>query len=227
MSKFPGGIFSKARGKVSGIVFSSARTRQGKLMTARELVIPANPKTDQQQANRSMFKSIQEMVRSVGPSVYRTHWNRGVEDLPGYQSLLSLVRRSYDLTDVFEGDFIAEARNTNPQTLLGDLFSPSIIQCLESSSTSIEVTWDTWGGLNGDASDTVNILLFNGRVDGDQAGWWTVVNDSAVRGDGFVVVNHPAQSVSGITLAVVYFTNFNNPSGEQRSSASWFILNSY
>ena len=89
MSVLTGGIFSKPRGKTGGIVFGAARTRQGKLATARELVPPSNPNTPAQQTQRGKFKSALDIVRRAGSEAYRSDWNRAVGQLPGFQSMLS------------------------------------------------------------------------------------------------------------------------------------------
>lgn len=218
MSKFPGGIFSKARGKTSGIVFSAARTRQGKLMTSRALVIPANPQTPEQQSNRSVFDFVQRAVRSYGPAIYRTGFNRSVEDLPGYQSLLSIIRRSYNesIADVWTAVFVPS------DTLLGDLHFPDSIVITFTGTTDLNVTWSTETGENGAAGDTIHVIAAGQTVDVLDDEQWTWGNDSGTRNSGGVSFEGRASWHDGALIGI-YAESPLNPEGERRSVAKWFI----
>lgn len=223
MSKFPSGIFSKARGKLSGVVFSAARTRKGKLMTARQLVIPANPQTTSQQSNRSIFTFVQDGVRSFGPSVYRDIFNRGVEDLPGYQSLLSLFRRSYTK----HASTVWRATVNNPDTLLGDLHFPDSVTFVSLSGNYLEIDWSTELGDNGSADDEVHLIAMDYQVDTGDDETWGYASGSAVRSDGNIEIERsdPGGGTSwevGARYCLVFFSP-DNPEGERRSLARWFL----
>lgn len=222
MSKFPSGIFSKARGKLSGVVFSAARTRKGKLMTARQLVIPANPQTTDQQSNRSVFSFVQRGVRDFGPGVYRTIFNRGVEDLPGYQSLLSLFRRSYGTIS----STVWRANTVNPDTLLGDLHFPDTVTLVEIADDYLEIDWSTENGDNGSAGDAVYLIAMDLRVDTEDDETWGYAIGEGERSDGniSVVRQGPFGAANwelGAYYALVFF-NGSNPEGERRSLARWY-----
>jgi len=90
MSKLEGGIFSNPSGKTAGIVFGAARTRQGKKVTARQLVPPSNPNTAAQQAQRGKFASVLDIVRFIGAVIYQSDFNRAISQLPGFQSMMSI-----------------------------------------------------------------------------------------------------------------------------------------
>ena len=96
MAKLEGGIFSNPSGKTAGIVFGAARTRQGKKVTARQLVPPSNPNTTEQQAQRSKFSDSLDIVRWLGASVYQSDFNRAISQLPGFQSMMSIFMNAMD-----------------------------------------------------------------------------------------------------------------------------------
>jgi len=132
MSVISGGIFSKPRGKTGGIVFGAARTRQGKLATARELVKPSNPNTSLQQTQRSKFKSALDLVKRIGSTIYRTDWNRSVGQLPGFQSMLSIFLNQMDASK----DLIL-THDVN----LGTLSKPDNLAFASPSAGQIKVSW--------------------------------------------------------------------------------------
>jgi len=96
MARLDGGIFSRPRGKTANIVFGAARTRKGKVVTARELVRPSNPNTSAQQTQRSKFKEALEITRKVGKAIYGSDLNRAVSQLPGFQGLMSIIMNNMD-----------------------------------------------------------------------------------------------------------------------------------
>lgn len=145
MAKQAGGIFGTTKGKVAGIVFSSARTREGKVVTAREKVTPANPKTAEQTLQRNKFSSALGLVKDIGPSIYQADWNRSVQQLPGFQSLMSIILNNIDDSLSF---------NAPPDTSLGNLHFPDTFSPVTGSSPGeIDVTWSNEAGANGLSTD--------------------------------------------------------------------------
>lgn len=146
MATLEGGIFSRPRGKTGGVVFGAARTRKGKLVTSRLLVSPSNPNTTAQQTQRSIFSASQSIVRRLGSAVYRSDWNRSVGQLPGFQSMQSIMMTqmdsSLDLTLV---------NNIN----LGTLEPLLTLEFGVATSDSITLAWDPTVTGNGTASDKV------------------------------------------------------------------------
>ncbi len=91
MAKVKGGITGRPAGKVASLIFGAARGREGKVVTVRELVAPSNPRTPEQQAQRGKFQSSLAYVQGWGPDVYQSDWNRSVGQLPGFQSMMSIL----------------------------------------------------------------------------------------------------------------------------------------
>lgn len=150
MSVISGGIFSKPRGKTGGIVFGAARTRNGKLATARELVKPSNPNTADQQVQRNKFRSTLDLVRRFGASIYQTAWNRSIGQLPGFQSMMSIflnqMDTSMDLTLVNEIN-------------LGVLHFSDSFAASDEGGGEVSFSWGNDTGSNGTILDTCTILM--------------------------------------------------------------------
>ncbi len=150
MSVLDGGIFSRPRGKTGGIVFGAARTRRGKQVTARLLVPPSNPNTPAQQTQKGIFSSVLDIVKRIGSATYRTDWNRSVGQLPGFQSLQSILMNqmngSKDLTLV------------NPINL-GILHYPDSVEVVKNTTTQLTVNWSAELGDNGTDADLVKIII--------------------------------------------------------------------
>ena len=150
MSVLSGGIFSKPRGKMGGIVFGSARTRQGKLVTSRLLVSPSNPNSTAQQTQRSKFSSALDIVRRLGASIYQGDFNRSIGQLPGFQSMQSIFMNQ--LAD--NGDLSL----TTPINL-GTLEPLADLAVDKADVDQIVVEWEPSVSGNGTASDLVKILV--------------------------------------------------------------------
>ena len=159
MSVIDGGILGKVRGKTAGIVFSTARGRTGKVNTARQFVIPANPQTADQVAQRSVFKRALVIVKGWGPDVYQTDFNRAVQQLPGFQSMMSVLLANVDSSQEFDppGDLP-----------LGDLHFPDTWTVGNGASGSdIKITWSTETGANGTSADLVKLAIYAEADDAD------------------------------------------------------------
>lgn len=152
MSVITGGILGRVRGKTSGIVFSSARSRLGKVNTAREYVIPANPQTAEQTAQRNLFKRALDIAKGWGPDMYQADMNRAVQQLPGFQSVMSWLLSNVDASDNF----------TVPGDLpLGDLHFPNTFTVQDGAAAGeIKVTWSEEVGSNGTNSDEIKIIIY-------------------------------------------------------------------
>jgi hypothetical protein len=158
MAKQTGGIMGRPSGKVGGVVFGAARSRAGKVVTAREKVSPSNPNTVAQQAQRSIFSRALDIVKRIGPSIYQDDWNRAVSQLPGFQSIMSLV-----MANNTAGVFSAPA-----DVSLGTLHAPDTINFTTGSSEfEIKATWSTEAGANGTAADELVFFLYPASEDTD------------------------------------------------------------
>ena len=86
------GILGGGRGAVGTVVMSQWRGKD----VIRARVTPSNPNTAAQQGQRSRFAQAVRIVKTWGRSLYAADWNRAVGDLPGFQSLTTLLLRNVD-----------------------------------------------------------------------------------------------------------------------------------
>jgi len=212
MARLDGGIFSRPRGKTANIVFGAARTREGKVVTARELVPPSNPNTSAQQTQRSKFKEALEIVRKIGKSIYGSDLNRAVSQLPGFQGLMSVLMNnmndSYGLSA--------------PATLnLGNLHFPdSFDLILGTGTTQIAFDISTETGPNGTVSDTMMMIAIEKAAAANPQDRDVVVNTNFQRDS----VDPQVTVANGSTdyLCLLYFRGAGAASG-LLSSAVWGI----
>ena len=193
MSILKGGIFSKPSGKTGGIVFGAARTRTGKLVTARELVPPSNPNTSLQQTQRSKFKSALDLVRRIGADTYRSAWNRSVGQLPGFQSLESIF-----LNQMAANKDITLVNDVN----LGILHYPNSVTTSSPSAGNLSVTWSSEVGVNGTDDDVVQIIAFDKTDANRQLTNGVILNNEDVRADENVGITG---LISGATYEVYVY----------------------
>ncbi len=150
MAKSRMGIYGDPRGTTGGIVWGAARDRLGKVATTRSYVIPANPNTGAQQLQRGKFKDALYVVRNWGPSVYLTDWDRGIGQLPGFQSLMSVLIKALNGTY----QFVAPA-----DTPLGALHFPNTWTVAQSATPgNIDVTWSAELGADGTNADQLQLV---------------------------------------------------------------------
>jgi hypothetical protein len=151
MSRLTGGIFSKPSGQTAGVVFGQARTRQGKVVTARQLVVPTNPNTAGQQAQRGIFSYAKDIVRATTSGWYESAFNRAVSQLPGFQSMMSIMMRTIDSAGVV----------TAPsQTNLGSLDVLNVTSIVaDASDGHVAIEFTNATPLKGSAGDLVYAVV--------------------------------------------------------------------
>lgn len=157
MARIDGGITGRPSGKIANIVFGAARSRTGKIVTARERVTPANPRTGPQQTQRSAFAAVLDAVRQIGPSAYRDAFNRTVGQLPGFQALMSvLLQANFGRTEVE-----ASAPPELAAGRLDPLRGLNVVDMLENGQ--ITVAWTQGIITRGSAADTVNAIVIEAQ----------------------------------------------------------------
>lgn len=152
MAQIIGGILGNVKGKTSGVVFSMARSRTGKVNTVRQFVTPSNPNTAGQQTQRTYFTAAQGSIKLWGPDMYQTDFNRAVQQLPGFQSLMSIIMSNIKPAGGFD------APGDVP---LGDLHFPDTLTiAMGGAQGEIDVTWSTENGSNGTSNDLVKCAIY-------------------------------------------------------------------
>lgn len=152
MAQITGGILGIVKGKTSGVVFSMARARTGKVNTVRQFVTPSNPNTAAQQTQRTFFSAALSIVKTWGPDMYSEDFNRAVQQLPGFQSCMSII-----LSNVSElGGF-----DPPGDVPLGDLHFPDTFTVVAGANPGeLKFTWSTENGSNGTATDVVKAAVW-------------------------------------------------------------------
>jgi len=145
MAVLTGGLHGRPRGNVAGVVYGGARGRAGKLVTAREKVDPSNPKTAGQVTQREKFERTLNIVRLWAPDIYQSDWNRAVGQLPGFQSMHSLLLNAIGQDHYF----VAKPANTP----LGILHLPDTLTVESTGANEFTVTWSAETGDNGNVAD--------------------------------------------------------------------------
>jgi hypothetical protein len=170
MAKLEGGIFSNPSGKTAGIVFGAARTRQGKKVTARQLVPPSNPNTASQQTQRGKFSDALDIVRYLGAEIYQDYFNRAISQLPGFQSMMSIFMNAMDSS---------KELSAPPTINLGTLHLPDTIDFASVSADTANLQISAELGDNG--TDDDEIWFF--AIDATSTGRATLVGGKSTGGD--------------------------------------------
>lgn len=195
MARLEAGIFSSPSGHNNGLVFGKGRTRNGKKTTVRELVRPANPRTNAQTAQRNRFTAALQILQAIGRSIYRFDWNNAVGDLPGYHSFLS---RLIDALSMNGSELSPVA-----ETTLGARHFPETFTAT-AGTDEIEVSWSAELGEVGAANDEAVIIAVEAD---DQSGTFSrdvIVQETATREDEGTTI--PATGVAaGDYIVMLYF----------------------
>lgn len=195
MAILPGGITSRPVGKCGAQVYGKARTRYGKLTTAREYEIPSNPNTPEQQIQRGIFQRASRNASLVGATEYQTAWNNTVGLLPGWNALVK-----YGLDNIVEnaGQY---SWSTSPfPKSLGPCFMPEITFGTPSGGGEIRFEWtDETPGDWSAGSDTLHGWLSRQDSPGQGgSGLFLMLPGTTTRSNKFLVVD-------GLDTAEDYF----------------------
>ena len=211
MAKVKGGITGRPAGKVASLIFGAARSREGKVVTVRELVAPSNPRTPEQQAQRNKFTNALNYTQGVGPDIYQSDWNRSVGQLPGFQSWMSFLTNNITESLVLEPPSDRQLGNLHHP----DTWSASIAV----DGTAIDVTWSDETGPNGTTSDEAVIIVLKADQ-GKESGGPAVVNTTATRPNGAMEVPTDWDARAAGAIVCLYFRGQSAAAG-MLSLASW------
>ncbi|MBA7664084.1 hypothetical protein ES703_72135 [subsurface metagenome] len=151
MAIITGGLHGRARGNVNGIIYGAARTRFGKVVTAREYVIPTPSATALQVLQRNAFACALYATRYLAASLWQDDFNRGIGQLPGFQSMMSIIIKATDRE--------TRIMTPPPDTPLGNLYAPTFeVTTHLTIADNITITWDAGLGLNGTPEDVLNVF---------------------------------------------------------------------
>lgn len=225
MARFAGNIFTKARGSIGSNTFSEARDRQGKIQTARQRVIPLNPRTPSQVSARANFSNTLNIIRDLGPVYYQIDWNRSISKLPGYQSLFSVLQKSKS-----ESAGIVTVDNPQPPVILGGLKSTNF-GFSRVSAIELIINWSPAASGNQQASDELRGFIVpspynTGTPAGDRVFPFGLNQGAAIRSDGSVALEYSDLGPNPNDIYVfAWFQSQTLPSSQQAGRASIVLLN--
>jgi len=214
MAVVKGGLHGRPRGTVAGIVYGGARSRQGKVVTAREYVIPGPTSDSKVIAQRLVFKSMVYATQYLAAQCWQEDFNRAIGQLPGFQSIMSVLLGSCP--------YATKELVPPPNTPLGNLYSPAFTVITHPSvGGSIRATWTTGLGTNGTAADPVVAFIVEKETtdEGVRTSWWK--GEVAVRSDGTVDLTTGASSTDWV--ACFYFRGAGTAVGNL-SPARWYAV---
>jgi len=174
MAIITGGLHGRPSGNVAGVVYGAARTRTGKAVTARELVYPSNPQTAAQMLQRHIFSESLSATRSLAATVWQDDFNRAIGQLPGFQSMMSIILNGTNASE----EFVAPA-----DTPLGDLHFPDTFTCVTGAgvATTVEVDWTAELGGNSTVADKLHLIGISKDPSGGYTRYAINQNPGAIR----------------------------------------------
>lgn len=148
MGKILSGILGPVTGKVGPVVGGTWKDQA----YVRSYVIPANPNTVAQQAQRTKFGECVDFAKLLVGQVFNVYTDPFLKSMSGYNFF---IKRNID---VFDGSTDYSALKLTE----GKLAVPAIISVVpDESDARAVVTFDTTNGSNGAATDKVFACVYN------------------------------------------------------------------
>lgn len=214
MAKLTAGLFSTPSGHNNGLVFGKGRTREGKRVTVRAKVDPTNPNTLQQQNQRSLFRNVLDVVRSIGNTLYSIDFDSAIGSLPGFQSLMSiLLDAGWDTSEVLQVPDSVNLGNRQPVATFSAV----------DSAGSVAVTWTSpTGGIQAD-DDIAKIILYETALSAPEEQLEAIVDVSTTRVDGTATIDISGFSSASFNAAMYFQSAINPPEAVNEYSPVKFV----
>lgn len=151
MAVLSGGILGSVSGKVSGVVAATWKDKN----YVREYVIPANPNTAGQQAQRNLFGNIVSVGKLILGQIINPFWDPFQKSMSGINAFIkeNIDQATYPVPTV------------TMKMTQGKLFLDTIVQPTWTGHT-VNAKWNIGNGTNGLATDKVNVVVFELAADG-------------------------------------------------------------
>lgn len=217
MARLEAGIFSVPSGHNNGLIFGKARTPDGKKTTVREYVKPTNPRTTLQVEQRTKFQYAVALAKQMTPELNQLGWDRAVNDLPNFQSWVSIAVQN-----------VSEATgklSIFPGISLGNLHFPDTFS-VSNSTDELDLSWSTELGSRGDGSDIAHVVAFTKSPAGDNNIYDVKFDNSKTRTDGSLDMSYTGSS-SGDQVVCLWFESLDPElTSRQKFSEALFEDNS-
>jgi len=146
MAKVPSGILGHFSGKVGNVV---GATWKG-IRYVREFVVPANPNTDLQKAERGLFADLVHLAKALLGPVLQVFWDPFLRSNSGWAEFIGVNRDLYTDTDDYSTCQIARG------TLEGAVISSALY-----ATTAVIIEWDGTVLGNGSADDVACLFVYD------------------------------------------------------------------
>lgn len=185
MGKLINGPFGPLVGKVGGTVSFMWKG----INAVRSYVIPANPNTASQQANRSVWASLVTMAKSILTSIIQVYWDPYATGMSGFNEFMSVNKSATGSTIDYSSLKVAQG-NLEGAAISGAVYATGDVTASFSSATS-------GNGLN---SDYCAIVVYDKT---NQVAF--VDTDTAVRDDGTAAVTVGSGRTVGDLQTYIFF----------------------
>jgi len=186
MAKLPAGILGRVSGKVGDVVGAAWKG----IPYIRQYVIPGNPNTAAQQAERGLFANIVGLAQAALGPVIQPFWDPFLRQISGWAQFIGVQRGLVTVVDDFTSVLITK----------GTLEGAVISGCAYGTPT-VDFIWPTTVLGNGSATDDVGLFVYD-RV--NKVGFF---DQSQVRSAGAGVVTVGAGRVAANMDAWMFFVD--------------------
>jgi len=146
MAKTPAGILGRISGKVGDVVGASWKG----IPYIRQYVVPGNPNTAAQQAERSLFANIIPLAQALLGPVLQPFWDPFIRQNSGWAAFVGLARGLVTVVDDFTSVLIARG------TLEGAVITTAVY-----GTPSVDFIWPTAVLGNGSATDDACCFVYD------------------------------------------------------------------
>jgi hypothetical protein len=164
MAKLPAGILSPPSGKVGNVVGASWKG----IDYIREYVIPANPQTALQIAERDKFADLVDLAKVVLGSVLQVFWDPFLRKVSGWAHFIGINRKLYAGGDDYSTIKMSEG------TLEG-----AVIDTCVYSAPNLAISWDATCMGNGQATDKAVFVVYDEEY---KVAWVSTVQPRSAEG---------------------------------------------
>lgn len=146
MAKVPSGVLGPFSGKVGNVVGASWKG----IKYIRQYVVPANPDTDAQKAERALFADLVHLAKAALGPVLQVFWDPFLRAISGWAEFIGVNRDLYETP----ADY-------SPVVMARGNLEGAVIATAVYSTTVVIVTWDGTVLGNGSASDVACLFVYD------------------------------------------------------------------
>jgi hypothetical protein len=168
MAKTPAGVLGPFSGKVGNVVGSSWKG----IRYIRQYVIPANPDTDAQKAERGLFADLVSLASAALGPVLQVFWDPFLRDTSGWAHFIGYNRKLYTTTDDYSTVILSKG------TLEG-----AVITTCTYIGNQVTVAWSESVLGNGALTDAACVFIYDEE---HKVGWF---DGSNTRDDELAAIN--------------------------------------